>query len=111
MEWVYVAMIIATMVYSAGIVVEYTNRALDVRPRIRQQFDRALELADVVEVELREKEVSMARSRDLRTEIGEFQHAVDLSRTCLKTEEMRHKRLEIALIRTRLRPVDRSRSS
>jgi len=111
MEWLYVAMIIGTMVYSGGIVIEYTNRALEIRPKIGWQFNQALKLADAAEVELREKEASMARSRDLRAEIGEFQHAVDLRRTRLKTEEMRHKRLEMALIRTRLRQVHQSGSS
>ena len=107
MEWVYVAIIIGAIVYSGGIVVEYTNCTLEVRPKIKQQFDHALELADRVEAELQEKEAAGARIRALRTEIGELQHSVDLDRTRFKTEDMRHSRLEMALLRTRLRHVNR----
>ncbi len=111
MEWVYVAIILGTMVYSGGIVIEYTHRALDIRPKIGRQFDQALELADAAEAELHEKEESVVRSRDLRAKNGELQHAVELTRSRLKTEKMRHKRLEMALIRTRLRQVHQSGSS
>lgn len=103
MEWVCVALIIASMVYSGGIVVEYTNFNLEIVPQIRRIERKTAEWASAAQLEIQEKERVKSEVEDIREQIGDLQLEVDQAKLRRQAEQLRKKRLDMILLKTSIR--------
>ncbi|MBT3606232.1 MAG: hypothetical protein HOE48_17875 [Candidatus Latescibacteria bacterium] len=109
MEWVCVALIIASMVYSGGIVVEYTNYNLEIVPQVREIERKTAEWKSAALVEIDEKErvkIEIARIRD---NLGDLQLEVDQVKLRRQAEQLRKKRLDMILLKSSIRSNRKAR--
>lgn len=103
MEWVYVALIIASMVYSGSIIVDYTNFSIEVRPQIRKLESKALEWGDAADAEIAEKDRLKTESSAIKEVISDLQLAVQEAKLRTQSAMMRKKRLDMVLLKTSIR--------
>ena len=103
MEWVCVALIIGSMVYSGGIVVEYTNFNLEMRPQIGQLERKAVEWANAAQIEIQEKERLKEEIAEMREGVADLQLAVDEAKLRRQSAQLRKKRLDMVLLKSSIR--------
>jgi hypothetical protein len=111
MEWICVALIIGSMVYSGGIVVEYTNLNLEIRPQINQLERKVGEWVNAAQVELYEKDRLKQETVAIRDVIGELQLTVDQAKLRMQAASLRKKRLDMALLKSSIRSRHSARMS
>tara|TARA_B100000315_G_C14090016_1_gene368785 strand:- start:114 stop:449 length:336 start_codon:yes stop_codon:yes gene_type:complete len=103
MEWGFVVLILGALIYVAGIIIDYTNFYLKILPRISGTEDRAVEIAGAAEKEKEEHEDILVRIKEGKTAVEEFQKKIDDQKKELRDEQIRQKRLEMALLKSRLK--------
>lgn len=103
MEWVCVALIIGSMVYSGVIVVEYTNFTLELRPQISQLERKATEWANSAQIEVQEKDRIKEDIRSIKDQVSDLQLAVDEAKLRRQASQLRKKRLEMVLLKSSIR--------
>ena len=103
MDWVYAALIVGCLTYAGAIIVDYTTYQTGITPRFRQVEEGAL----VVGIEFAAEEKA---AEETKTRAGRLQIHVDglrRQKTALKgrlvSERERKQRLEITVIKKRLR--------
>jgi len=111
MEWICVALIIGSMVYSGGIVVEYTNLNLEIRPQINQLERKVDEWANAAQVEIQEKDRLKQETVSIREGVGELQLTVDQAKLRMQAALLRKKRLDMALLKSSIRSRRSTRMS
>lgn len=107
MQWVLVALIIGSLVYIGHIIMEYTHYVIQVKPMIKRLVERALELDDLVERERNEIVEVRARMDRLRPSIGNISDALDQVRRLRNAELTRRQRLDMVVLKNRLRGANR----
>ena len=103
MEWICVALIIGSMVYSGGIVVEYTNLNLEIRPQIGQLERKIDEWANAAQIEMAEKDRLKQETVAIRDRVSELQLTVDQAKLRMQAALLRKKRLDMALLKSSIR--------
>jgi len=111
MEWICVALIIGSMVYSGGIVVEYTNLNLEIRPQISQLERKIGEWANAAQVEIHEKNRIKQETETIRIGVGDLQLTVDQAKLRMQAALLRKKRLDMALLKSSIRSQRSTRMS
>lgn len=111
MEWICVALIIGSMVYSGGIVVEYTNLNLDIRPQIGQLERKIDEWANAGQIEICEKDRLKQETVAIRDRVSELQLTVDQAKLRMQAALLRKKRLDMALLKSSIRSQRATRMS
>jgi hypothetical protein len=103
MDWVSAILIIVSMVYSGGIVVEYVNFKFQMVPRIKLVDSKAVKWANaaVLETELRDRVKQNIDSN--RTYISDLQLAVDEAKLRRQAALLQKKRLDMLLLKTSIR--------
>jgi|GEM_PF-1583161 acetylglutamate synthase len=103
MEWIFVALVIGVVGYCAVIVVEYTNYALQIKPRIAHLETEAADLVrDMNSISL-EKDASRIRSETLKTSVSELGDRLRDLRSKLLIEKSRKQRLDMEAFKLRLK--------
>lgn len=103
MEWVFVVLILGALIYAGMIVIEYTNRAFVVRPRIAKLETETLELLG--RQNTAESDLSQGKDRIevLRLGVSELTSTLaDLNRE-VQAERSRKQRLEIEFYKLQLK--------
>ncbi|MGA1198577.1 MAG: hypothetical protein ACO36I_18985 [Candidatus Latescibacterota bacterium] len=103
MEWICVALIIGSMVYSGGIVVEYTNLNLEICPQISQLECKIGEWANAAQIEIQEKDRIKQETEAIRMMVGDLQLTVDQAKLRMQAALLRKKRLDMALLKSSIR--------
>lgn len=111
MAWVFVALIVGSLVYIGLIVVEYTHIVLGIKPLTARLQARAMELEDAVAIEAEEIGTLRRRIEGMRPGIGHLQEAIGQARQHRDVERVRQKRLEMVTLKNRLRNTSRSNTS
>ena len=111
MVWVFVALIIGSLVYIGLIVVEYTHVVLGIKPMTSRLLARAMELEDAVGVEFEEIGALRRRIEGMRPGIGHLHEAIVQARKSRDVELVRQQRLEMATLKNRLRSIPRTNTS
>lgn len=107
MEWVCVVLIIGTMLYIGGIVLEYSHHDTRLRPHIADLKRQTLEFTGLAEDEIRDRDRARDRADLHRPAIEELQHKIETIREKIKIEVARKNRLEMVLLKTSLRHTPR----
>ena len=107
MEWVCFVLIIGTMLYIGGIVVDYLNYDAHVRPQVAKLKKHGLELVELGECETLERDRAQDRADIHRPAIEELHHNIEMITQKIKTEKVRKNRLEMALLKSSLKHTRR----
>ncbi len=103
MDWAFLILIVGAIIYAGRIVIEYTNRAFILRPRISKLQQESLELLDRQNT----GEVDLGEGKDridgIRQGVSELTRTLtDLNRD-LQSERTRKQRLEIEYYKLQLK--------
>jgi phage shock protein A len=107
MQWVMVALIIGSLVYIGVIILDYTYFVLEVKPLINRFLERILVLEDDVENERREIDMIKDRAVHLRISVGHLNESLEQARCHKSIEHTRRQRLEMVVLKNKLRHVNR----
>ena len=103
MEWVCVALIVGSIVYSGAIVVDYTNFVIEIRPQISKVGSKAAEWANLSHLEEEGRDRFRKDIEATRPMVSDLQRAVDESKLRRQAALLRIKRLEMALVKSSIR--------
>lgn len=103
MDWILVALIIGAMVYSGMIVIEYTNYAIQVKPKILQLEQNAAEMLKNTEIVEAERHSIRDRMDGMRTAVSELSRRIADLRCEVHAEKTRKQRLEMEYFKQRLK--------
>jgi hypothetical protein len=106
-EWVYAALVIGCLVYSGGMVIDYTNYAGGIGPRIRglQEGISDLDLEANAEAEMLIE--VRKRMTDLRASVDDLRGKSMRMKDRLRNEKSRKQKLEMAVFKKRLKSRER----
>ena len=105
MEWGFVVLILGGLIYMASIIIDYTNFYVKMLPQISETEDRAVEIVVETEKEKQEKQDVVVRIQEGKAAVEELEKKIDNQEKEMQNEQIRKKRLEIVLLKIRLKGV------
>lgn len=111
MEWVCVALIVGSMVYSGAIVVDYTNFVIEIRPQINKVESKAVEWTNSSHLEEEGRDRFRQDIEATRPVLSDLQLAVDEAKLRRQAALVKIKRLEMALVKSSIRSRRKERKN
>ena len=103
MEWAFVILIVGAMAYAGMIVMEYTNRAIAVRPMIAKLENESLDLLDQINNEASDHGERKNRIGSIRDAVAGLSSGMASLNRDLQIERTRKQRLEIEYYKLQLK--------
>ena len=107
MEWVYASLVIGCLVYAGGIVIDYTNYATGMRPRIRDLEEGISNLDLEANAEAERLVEVRKRTTELKTSVDDLRGQSVKLKVRLQGEKSRKQKLEMAVFKKRLKSRER----